>query len=291
VIDAVSMLLLIAAEPESSAVRAVKADPPLAEAVKARQEAENGPHPEILDRSLGLQPDDYPVESLRADEEGAVRIALEVNAEGKPTNCSILQSSGHARLDEKTCQIAMERAGFRPARDKGGKAVASIWRSPPVRWKIPSFDPASLPISESWHATTIQVGTDGTLGECTVETSGNIMVARACEMAKAQHAKSAKEVARWWKSLTFVIATSNKDAPPNVSKPEWGLRQSRLVSAQLVLSGVINPISCETIITEGWALGGTACPPPDQLAPTPPNPDWSKARTNYTEISTYGQLR
>jgi TonB family protein len=294
-IDLVSMLLLIAADPEPSPIRVIRVAPPLSETGRLQREGESGgtkgPQPEIVDPLMGLSPNDYPAESIRADEEGRVRIALDVDPQGKPTSCTVLQSSGHPRLDERTCQVAMERAAFRPARDEQGKAVSSVWHSRPIAWKIPSMNQATLPPMESYVAVTIQLGADGTLGECTVETSGNMTVPNACEQAKGRHSKGAKDAARWWKALTDVIIMSNKDVPPNISKPEWGTRASRIVSAQLMLDGIRDAVACETIISEGWAFGGTACPPGTKLAPPPPEADWSKARTNYFEMSTYGQFR
>jgi TonB family protein len=296
-IDVVSILLLIAADPESPTIRVIRVDPDsdLAKETKKSEAAEtavqHAPYPVIEDPMMGLSSGDYPADSLRNGEEGNVRIALEVDTEGKPTRCTVVQSSGHPALDQRTCQVGMERARFRPAHDQQGKPVDSVWRSPPVRWQAPKADYTSLPRIESYHATTIQIGADGTIGECTVEQSGTIMIPDSCEQAKSRHAQNAKEAARWWKSLTSVIVTSNKDVPPSFSKPEWGLRQSRMVTAQLQINGRPSPVSCETIITEGWAFGGTGCPPPDLLASPPVDANWSKARTLYTEFSSFGQPR
>jgi TonB family protein len=295
-IEVVSMLLLVTAEPVPASTAVTKVDLTPAEAVKMKQEAEaeaaKGRHPQILNPTMDIADTDYPADAIRAGEQGMVQFSVDVGVDGKPTGCSVLQTSGHSRLDEKTCQIAMERATFRPARDEDGKAIASTWSSR-VKWVLPTVDYAGAPPMESYVAATIQIGADGTLGDCTVESSGNshMTVPGFCEQAKARHAKTAKEAARWWKSLTDVLMTSNKDAPPNVSKPEWGIRASRLLSAQLMYGETMKPIACETILSEGWSFGGTACPPPDMLAPSPPNPDWSKARTTYIDFSTYGQLR
>lgn len=294
-IGMISLLLLSAAEPVQSQITVTKIAPAGDSSTTIPKVTlpalGNEPHPEIVDPMMGLTPDDYPKASLRADEEGIVLIAVNVDVEGKPVGCTIAQSSGHPLLDERTCQVAMERASFRPARDKQGKAVASVWRSSPIVWRIPRFDPADFPPEQSYFAVTLQIAADGNFGECTIDKSGNIDVADACGEAKARHAKQVKDLAKWAKSVTDVIAISNKDVPPNVSKPEWGYVQSRIVTAQLFMSGVAGPISCETVLTEGWAFGGNSCATSQKLAPIPANPDWSKARTNYTEISTFGQFR
>ncbi|MEM6475677.1 MAG: TonB family protein [Pseudomonadota bacterium] len=57
-------------------------------------------------------PVDYPVASWQADEEGLVRFDIAVDVEGEATDCTITESSGHATLDAKTCEIVMERAKF-----------------------------------------------------------------------------------------------------------------------------------------------------------------------------------
>jgi TonB family protein len=79
---------------------------------------------------------DYPAAAIRAHEQGTVAFRLEVGADGNPTGCSVVSSSGSQALDSTTCRLLMERARFRPARDAGGKAVTDeyvgriVWRLP-----------------------------------------------------------------------------------------------------------------------------------------------------------------
>jgi TonB family protein len=68
--------------------------------------------------------------------------------DGSPKLCSITQSSGHADLDEATCNNIIRRARFFPAQDDNGRAIAGEWSSR-VRWQIPTvFSSASQTIAD-----------------------------------------------------------------------------------------------------------------------------------------------
>jgi len=81
--------------------------------------------------------DDYPTRELRAGQQGLVRFRLDLDARGKVTDCTIVQSSGFDGLDAAACKYASKRARFDPATDDAGKAVAGSWTSA-VRWTIPN---------------------------------------------------------------------------------------------------------------------------------------------------------
>jgi periplasmic protein TonB len=55
---------------------------------------------------------------------GSVGITLKVNTDGHPSNCRVARSSGDPAVDSLMCQLALEYARFRPARDPEGKPVA-----------------------------------------------------------------------------------------------------------------------------------------------------------------------
>lgn len=77
---------------------------------------------------------DYPISSWQNDSEGTVRCSVDVDADGKPTECIIVSSSGDAALDAKTCEVVMERAEFSPAMEDADTPVAgSLTRS--YRWR------------------------------------------------------------------------------------------------------------------------------------------------------------
>jgi protein TonB len=79
---------------------------------------------------------DYPIEAVKNHWEGTVVVDLVVAADGSPTSCSIVQSSGHQLLDETTCNLIMSRAKFAPGRDKAGNPIESHSRSPSVTWRL-----------------------------------------------------------------------------------------------------------------------------------------------------------
>jgi len=79
---------------------------------------------------------DYPEKALRDGEEGRVNILLEVDAAGKPGDCTVIETSGNELLDEKACATLKRRARFEPALDDQGQSTASIWTSV-VDWSIP----------------------------------------------------------------------------------------------------------------------------------------------------------
>lgn len=80
--------------------------------------------------------DDYPTAALRKGEQGTVRTAIVIGADGRPKKCLVVQSSGSRILDEVTCEVIVDRARFEPARDAADVAVPSIYTSPPIRWQI-----------------------------------------------------------------------------------------------------------------------------------------------------------
>jgi periplasmic protein TonB len=87
-------------------------------------------------RSL-FSSDDYPESSLRAQEQGTVKVSFTVGPNGRVSGCSVIQSSGSSALDAATCRIITSRARFTPATDTSGAAVSDTQMSPPIRWQVP----------------------------------------------------------------------------------------------------------------------------------------------------------
>ncbi len=56
-----------------------------------------------------------------------VAFRLQVGADGKPTDCAIMQSSGSKLLDDRICEIMLKRARFEPAVNRAGKPVAASY--------------------------------------------------------------------------------------------------------------------------------------------------------------------
>ncbi|HEX8667250.1 MAG TPA: TonB family protein [Allosphingosinicella sp.] len=71
----------------------------------------------------------YPAESLRWSEEGAVRYRVRIDGRGRVTECEVTQSSGYSRLDQATCNMLMTNARFTGKRSKyDGRVVWKIDR-------------------------------------------------------------------------------------------------------------------------------------------------------------------
>ena len=79
---------------------------------------------------------DYPSRALREEREGVTRFRVNVNADGRVTNCSVTGSSGHSDLDDTTCKLISRRGRFNAATNGEGNEVAGTWSSA-VRWEIP----------------------------------------------------------------------------------------------------------------------------------------------------------
>lgn len=80
---------------------------------------------------------DYPASAIRNEEQGTTRFRLQVNAEGRVTECSVVASSGSAALDSATCRIMKSRAKFFPARDSEGNATTDIVTAG-IKWVLPN---------------------------------------------------------------------------------------------------------------------------------------------------------
>lgn len=79
---------------------------------------------------------DYPKAALKENREGNVRFALSVDTGGRVSNCTVTRSSGHADLDEATCDAVKRRARFEPAREASGQAITGTFTSS-VSWRLP----------------------------------------------------------------------------------------------------------------------------------------------------------
>ena len=114
---------------------------------------------------------DYPALAIRRGEQGIAGFALDVDAAGRVSACTITQTSGSAQLDETTCRIMRERAQFTPARDRRGHAVADHVESR-LRWVLPEDDAslrartnlASYISDADYPAAAIRAGEQGTVG-------------------------------------------------------------------------------------------------------------------------------
>ncbi|MBA2934853.1 energy transducer TonB [Sphingomonas sp. CGMCC 1.13654] len=105
------------------------------------------PPPPVADHSARATPrgstgdwvttDDYPPSAVRSGIEGRTSFRLDIGADGRPTGCTVLGSSGSGDLDRTACRKLMSRARFRPALDMAGNHTASTYEGG-VTWKLPA---------------------------------------------------------------------------------------------------------------------------------------------------------
>jgi len=62
--------------------------------------------------------------ALSGSARGSVGLSIRVGANGVPSNCHIVRSSGNAAVDSLMCQLTLTWVRFRPARDPQGRAIA-----------------------------------------------------------------------------------------------------------------------------------------------------------------------
>jgi periplasmic protein TonB len=78
---------------------------------------------------------DYPSRALREERSGTTGFRVTVDTSGRVIDCQVTSSSGHADLDQATCQNVTRRARFRPAMEDGEPVQGTY--SNRVRWVIP----------------------------------------------------------------------------------------------------------------------------------------------------------
>lgn len=63
---------------------------------------------------------------------GANQVRLLLDATGKPTSCTIFSPTLDKGLNDRICQLTMQKASFTPAKDAAGQPMASFWMGSPM---------------------------------------------------------------------------------------------------------------------------------------------------------------
>ncbi len=79
---------------------------------------------------------DYKSRWIREGLSGVARFTLQIDANGRVSDCAITRSTGHSVLDDATCTLVSDRARFTPARGSDGAITAGTYSSA-VQWSIP----------------------------------------------------------------------------------------------------------------------------------------------------------
>jgi protein TonB len=96
---------------------------------------------------------DYPRAAKRVGAAGTVLVRYTVGTDGRPSGCTVTQSSGNEDLDQVTCRLIERRFRYEPARDARGNPVPDtvtgrhIWWTEPRRRQYPfEWKPEEAPI-------------------------------------------------------------------------------------------------------------------------------------------------
>ena len=69
---------------------------------------------------------DYPKSATAARQGGSVTAHFTVGADGRPTKCRVVKSSGNADIDATTCRLIEQRFRYEPARNKAGYPMSDV---------------------------------------------------------------------------------------------------------------------------------------------------------------------
>lgn len=92
--------------------------------------------PDPIRPASWVKDSDYPSKAMRERRVGHNKFKLSITAAGRVSDCIILESSGHADLDERTCEIMTRRGRFKPATNAQGEPVSGMWDSA-FTWSLP----------------------------------------------------------------------------------------------------------------------------------------------------------
>lgn len=87
-------------------------------------------------QSTWVTADDYPREALSARQEGRVGMIWKIEKDGRVEDCRVVESSGSAALDTKSCELLRRRGNYIPSKDDQGHPRVS-WDRRDIQWSIP----------------------------------------------------------------------------------------------------------------------------------------------------------
>jgi len=117
-----------------------------------------------------LSPDDYPSAAFQENRQGTTVFKLTIDTAGRVDACRIVESSGHADLDETSCRVVSARARFTSAQDAAGKVVPGYY-SNRFRWIIRQD---ALPPAPSETVVSYVVQPNGEVSDCLLSVGGQI---------------------------------------------------------------------------------------------------------------------
>jgi TonB family protein len=84
------------------------------------------------------EPSKFPIvrEINKIGGRGSTLIGFNIDKNGKAFGCTVLEPSGSTVLDEKACEIMMDKGKFRPTINDKGKPVPTYGKTVRIRWNI-----------------------------------------------------------------------------------------------------------------------------------------------------------
>lgn len=128
---------LLAPPPTPPAAPVVKAAPPPPPVTVSL------PIPPVATTSHAVMADDYPLTSMRLQEQGKVLIKYLVKEDGSVGDCNVMTSSSNSRLDDAACAMVKRRWKFKPAM-QDGKPVTEFLTAE-VIFQLKPYAPEPIP--------------------------------------------------------------------------------------------------------------------------------------------------
>lgn len=178
--------------------------------------------------------DDYPDAAILLGQEGEVQAQLTIATNGRPTDCTIVQSSGFPALDGATCKGFRTRARFKPALDSQGRPTVAKWVQT-VHWAIEGNE---LPVSPWTIRLMAALNKKGSLTNCAIQAGGELkrdeMIIDCAELSGAFTVPP--ELSRRFAGHEAVIVFDQQFVPevvPSIDTPK-DLDRFPLISRQVV---------------------------------------------------------
>lgn len=86
--------------------------------------------------ALWFNSTDYPRAAVQMRQTGSVLTRMTVGTDGRVSECVIVESSGHALLDRRTCELLVNRGRYKPALTAAGEPIRAM-TSVRIHWRLP----------------------------------------------------------------------------------------------------------------------------------------------------------
>lgn len=120
----------------------------------------------LLNGEKVAQSMDYPRKALVRRQTGTTTMLLLVGLEGTVERCAVANSSGSVTLDNQSCSLFIANAKFDPARDRRGRAVASVFQQR-LSWRLQ--EESQVELKEWVNRLSAVVGPENEVRSCKAE--------------------------------------------------------------------------------------------------------------------------